>query len=46
MLESSEERIKLLKAGFSGKNIEQLYIISNNLEIVNKPVLFESQSGN
>jgi hypothetical protein len=42
MLETSEERVVLLKAGISGKEIEQLYIIYNNLKIVVKPVLFET----
>jgi hypothetical protein len=32
MLETPEERIKLLKAGFTGKTIEMLYIKSNNLK--------------
>jgi len=26
-------RIKLLKAGFTGKEIEQLYILDNNIEV-------------
>ena len=30
MLETSEERAKLLKAGISARRIEQLYIINNN----------------
>ncbi len=42
MLETSEERVRLLKAGISGKEIEQLYIIYNKLKIVVKPVLFET----
>ncbi len=41
MLETSEERIKLLKAGISGKTIEKLYLMRNNLKIVSSPVLFE-----
>ena len=39
MLETSEERIKLLKAGVTGKSIERLYIAHNNLKIINHPVL-------
>lgn len=39
MLETSEERIKLLRAGVTGKSIEKLYILHNNLKIINHPVL-------
>jgi len=42
MLETSRERVKLLKAGMSAKEIEQLYLKSNNFKIVNIPVLFET----
>jgi len=41
MLESSKERVELLKAGFPGNKIEQLYIISNDFVFINHPVLFE-----
>lgn len=41
MLETSEERVKLLKAGISGKTIEKLYLIYNNFKIVSLPALFE-----
>ncbi len=41
MLETSEERIKLLKAGISGKTIEKLYLMQNNMKIVISPVFFE-----
>ena len=41
MLETPEERIKLLKAGVNGKLIEELYITSNNFKIVNATVLFK-----
>jgi len=40
MLETPNERVKLLKAGISGKKIEELYISSNNIKIVYSPVLF------
>ena len=33
-LDSSEERVKLLRAGFSGKEIEELYLVLNSFEIV------------
>lgn len=35
MLETSKERVKLLRVGFSAKSIEQLYIQCNNIKIVN-----------
>ena len=41
MLENSEERVRLLKAGISDKTIEKLYVIYNNLKIIGSPVLFE-----
>ena len=41
MLEAAEERVKLLKAGFTGKKIEMLYIKDNNIKIVLVPVVFE-----
>lgn len=34
-LETSKERVELLKAGISGKKIEELYIQSNNFRIEN-----------
>lgn len=41
MLETSQERVKLLKAGITGKTIEKLYILHNNFKIVCLPLLFE-----
>ncbi len=41
MLETAEERVKLLKLGFSGKEIEKLYIEYNNFKIIHSPILFE-----
>jgi hypothetical protein len=41
MLETVEERVKLLKAGIDGKTIENLYLINNNFKIVRLPILFE-----
>lgn len=40
MLETSQERVKLLKAGISINIIEQLYLQSNSFKIINIPVLF------
>lgn len=41
MLETPEERAKLIKAGIEGKTIEKLYIIYNNFKIELMPMLFE-----
>ena len=41
MLETLEERVKLLKTGFTQKQIEELYIEGNNFKLVNTPVFFE-----
>ncbi|MCZ7383681.1 MAG: hypothetical protein O8C63_02905 [Candidatus Methanoperedens sp.] len=41
MLETSIERVKLLKAGIPGDRIETMYIEFNNFKIVQKPLLFE-----
>jgi len=41
MLETAQERVRLLKAGIDSKTIEKLYIIYNNLKIVHIPLLFE-----
>ncbi len=38
MLETSKERVKLLKAGIPGDRIETMYIKFNNIKIVQKPV--------
>jgi hypothetical protein len=37
MLETSKERVKLLKAGIDYKTIENLYLINNNIKIVQSP---------
>lgn len=41
MLETPEERIKLLRAGVIGRKIEEIYIRGNNIKILKSPVLFE-----
>ena len=38
MLETSHERVELLKKGFTSKKIEELYIRKNNFKIVNLPL--------
>ena len=42
MLETPEERVKLLKVGISAKDIERLYIIYNKFKIVDSHILYES----
>jgi hypothetical protein len=34
MLETPKERIKLLKVGITGNEIEELYILYNNFKVV------------
>ena len=41
MLETPQERIKLLRAGFTDKAIEKLYIEGNNFKLVRFPVIVE-----
>ncbi len=41
MLETPQERVKLLKAGIDCKTIEILYITYNNFKIVSSPVFFD-----
>ena len=41
MLETSIERVELLKMGIIGRKIEELYIINNNFKILGLPMIFE-----
>ena len=41
MLETAEERVKLLKAGLTGEEIEELYIENNNFKIVRNKLAIE-----
>jgi len=41
MLETAKERVKLIKAGISVKDIEKLYIIYNEFIIVDSHILYE-----
>ncbi len=34
MLETAQERIKLLKAGITGNQIEELYILYNDFKVI------------
>jgi hypothetical protein len=43
MLETAKERIKLLKKGLSGKEIEGLYIEQNNFKFIRTPILYEAK---
>jgi hypothetical protein len=42
MLETSQERIKSLKAGMSPRTMEQLYLLTNNFKVIGIPLLFEA----
>ena len=41
-METAEQRVELLKKGFSGKEIEKLYIEYNNFKIIRSPILFDA----
>jgi hypothetical protein len=41
MLETAQERVKLLKTGLSGREIEMLYIEHNKFKIIRTPILYE-----
>ena len=41
MLRTSQERVRLLKNGMGGKEIEELYIQYNNLKIIHNLILFD-----
>jgi hypothetical protein len=41
MLKTSEERIKLLKTGFTQKQIEEMYIEGNDFKIVFVPIMVD-----
>ena len=41
MLITSQERVRLLKNGMQGKEIEELYIKYNNIKIIHSPILFD-----
>lgn len=41
-LQTSEERVRLLKMGMNGKQIEQLYVKYNGYVVVNVSILNES----
>jgi hypothetical protein len=41
MLEKPEERVRLLKTGLTGKQIERIYIESNNFKIAHAPAVLK-----
>jgi hypothetical protein len=41
MLETPQERIKFIKAGFASKEIEKLYVEGNNFKLVRFPIIVE-----
>jgi len=43
VLETPEERVRLLRAGLTGKTIERLYVINNNFKIIRSPLLVEHE---
>lgn len=40
MLETARERITLLRAGIREKNIQRLYIVGNDMKIINGNLLY------
>jgi len=46
MLETVQERIKLLKAGVLGDTIEKLYIDGNNMKIIKGNLLYSNEVSN
>ena len=41
MLETSKERVELLKAGYDLKLIEKIYMENHNLKLILRPIYFE-----
>lgn len=41
MLETSEERVKLLKSGIDERMIERIFIEKNNIRIIHHPILYK-----
>ena len=41
MLETSKERVELLKAGYDLKLIEKIYMENHNLKLILGPIYFE-----
>jgi len=45
MFEKIEDRVKLLKRGFTGKDIEKAYLMTNDMRIINGNVLYTKVNG-
>ena len=45
MLETIEERVRLLKRGFIGKDIEKAYLMINDMRIIDRNVLYTKVNG-
>lgn len=45
MFETTGERVKLLKRGFTGKDIEKAYLMANDMRIINRNVLYTKVNG-
>ena len=41
ILTSSKERVNLLKAGLTGKQIETIYVVLNGISIKNSNILYD-----
>lgn len=46
MLETTQERIKLLKAGVHGETIEKLYVTGNEIKIIKRNLLYSGDVHN
>ena len=44
ILASPGERVKLLRAGITGKQIETLFVELNNYRMINTPVLYDAEA--
>ena len=40
LLTKAEERVKFLKRGFTGKDIEKAYLMANDIRLINRNILF------
>ncbi len=45
MFETIEERVKQLKRGFIGKDIERAYLMTNDMRIIDRNILYTKVNG-
>lgn len=45
MFETTQERVKLLKRGFTCKDIEKAYLMANDIRIIYRNVLYTKVNG-